>query len=569
MSTTATRTRRASSSRRPPPAHRADLYAQSVIAGTTIAGPYVRLAAARHVRDRNRKRGIRFSAAAADHAIEFIERWVRLPDTGDAAGAALPFLLQPWQAFIVGSIFGWRLANGHRRYRTAYLEIGKGNGKTPLLAAIGLYGLMADGQRAPQIFAAASDRDQALIMFRDAVRMVDASPALAARIKKTGLEHVSNLAYGLGFFRPFSREQGARSGTRPHMGLIDELHEHRTPEAVAKIRAGAKGNQDALFAEITNSGFDRTSICWQHHEHSIRVLEDVVIDDRWFAYVCALDEGDDPLSDRRCHVKSNPNLGISIHQAYLDDQVATARHIPAETNLVLRLNFCVWTTGHAAAWDLARWREAPPMVEAAELAGRPCFGGLDLGLNDDFAAWVRLWVLEDGTLACKLRCWLPQAALTKYPNRPYDEWRRAGLLEVTDGDTTDLDRLEAAVIADARAAGIKEIAYDRRFASQLALHLQGAGLVAVDTPQGFALSESIRSLAKLISDQQLRHGDNRILSWMLDNTVLRTGRNQEVRLDKDNAKDKVDGVSALVMANARRIVTPPPPRYSMLVFGGG
>ena len=407
-----------------------------------------------------------------------------------------------------------------------------------------------------------------MILFRDAVRMVDASPDLASRIQKSGIEHVHNLKYGLGFFRPFSREQGSKSGTRPHMGLIDEVHEHPNADTCNKIRAGAKGNQDALFPEITNSGFDRSSICWQHHEHSVRVLERLVEDERWFAYVCALDENDDPLADPTCHIKTNPNLGVSIHPAYLADQVASARHIPAETNTVLRLNFCVWTQARSHAWDMAAWRErARPWPGAAALLGRPCVGGLDLGQTDDLAAWARLWELDGGGLAAVVRCWIPRATLEKYPNRPYAEWIRAGVLELTEGDTTDVDTIEAAILDDARASGVREIAYDKRFAQQLALHLQGEGLTMIDTPQGFGLNEAIKSLAKVIADGDLAHGENALLSWQMDNCVLRAGRDGAVRLDKESAREKIDGPSALVMANARRIARPAEPSYTMLIFG--
>src|SRR5262245_40552705 len=150
------------------PLHRVDKYARAVRLGKIVAGPYVRLACRRHERDRAEAadKGFRFNTGAANHATEFIERWVRLPDTGDGQGDTRPFKLEPWQACIVGSLFGWQWENGARRFRNAYIEVGKGNGKTPLLAAIGLYGLMSDGQRAPEIYAAAADRDQAMIMFR-------------------------------------------------------------------------------------------------------------------------------------------------------------------------------------------------------------------------------------------------------------------------------------------------------------------------------------------------------------------------------------------------------------------
>lgn len=541
--------------------HRVDRYATAVDDGAIVAGPFVRLACDRHLRDRYaaaKKSGrLFFHEAAADHIIEFFETVLRLPDTLDRDGDPIAFKLTPANTFIVGSLFGWKMPDGYRRFREAYIEMGKGNAKTPLAAGIGLYGLVMDGEQAAEIYAAATGTEQARILWLDADRMVEASPDLSDQVHRSK----NNLAYHPtgSFFRPISKEKRSKSGPRPHMGLIDELHEHQDPVVVNKIRAGAKRRLQPLFLEITNSGYDRTSICWQHHEHSRKVLERIVPDDRWFAYVCALDEGDDPLTDRRCWPKANPNLGVVIKRAYLARQVQNAKNMPGETNTVLRLNFCVWTQAHTPAWQMAKWHECGRELTftEADLVGRPCYGGLDLGQNDDFAAWVRLWELDEDVVAIKVRFWLPRSALEKYPDRPYAEWERAGLLEVTEGGTTDLDVIEAAVLDDARASGVLELGYDKRFAQQLALHLQGAGLTMVDTPQGFALNESIKSVSKLIADVNLAHGNNLIMTWQMDNTVLRHGRNQEVRLDKEAAKEKIDGPSALVMANARRIAAPP------------
>jgi phage terminase large subunit-like protein len=218
---------------------------------------------------------------------------------------------------------------------------------------------------------------------------------------------------------------------------------------------------------------------------------------------------------------------------------------------------------------MAKWREAGERLRwyVTELQGHACYGGLDLGQNDDFSAWCRLWDLPD-KVVIQMRFWLPRAALQKYPDRPYAEWERAGLLTVTDGDTTDVDLIEDTIIEDARRDGVIEIAYDKRFAGQLALHLQGAGLTMIDTPQGFALNESIKSVAKLIADLEIAHGNNLIMTWMMDNTVLRNGRNKEVRIDKDTAKEKIDGPSALVMANARRIAQAKPKEYQLYILGG-
>lgn len=535
------------------PLHRVDQYARDVLKGKIVAGPLVRLAASRHERDRKqaKAKGFYFDEgdSGANHAINFIERWVRLPDTTDEHGDPKLFQLQPWQAFIVGSLFGWKWASGHRRFRNAYIEIGKGNGKTPLLAAIGLYGLMMDGQKAPEIYAAAADRDQAMIMFRDAVRMVDASPDIAGCIQKTGINHVTNLAYGLGFFRPFSREQGAKSGTRPHMGLIDEVHEHPNPDIINKMRAGAKGNQDAMFLEITNSGTDRTSVCYQHHEHSRWILEGVKEDERWFAYVCTLDEGDDPLEDEGCHIKVNPNLGVSIHREYLRDQVSAAKNIPAETNTVLRLNFCVWTQAHTRFIDIPKWLACEGHVSPAELVGARCFAGLDLGQSDDFTAFVLVWVLADGRIVVKPTFWIPSAALQK-PNRPYGEWQRAGALNVVpESETVDYNQVQDAVRELCLQHGVIEVAYDKRFAEQMAQNLKNLhGIEMVNTPQGFQLTEALRKLSDIVTNETVVHDGNPVMSWMAANLIVKHGRNGEMRPDKDKAAEKIDGFVALVMA---------------------
>lgn len=493
-----------------------------------------------------------FNVDAADHAIAFFETVLRLPDTLDADGEPIPFALTPANTFIVGSLFGWRTRDGWRRFREAYVEMGKGNAKTPLAAGIGLYGLVMDGEQAAEIYSAATGMEQAKICWIDAQRMVDASPELKAIIYQSQ----NNLAYEptLSFFRPVSNEKRGKSGPRPHMALIDELHEAADGVIVNKLRAGAKRRKQPLFLEITNSGFDRTSICWQHHEHSRKIVEGIVEDDRWFAYVCALDEGDDPLTDPSCHIKANPNLGVVIQQPYLDRQVANAKNIPAETNTVLRLNFCVWTQAHSAFFERVRW-DGCQTFRASELIGRPCWGGLDLGQSDDFSAFARIWDLDDGRVAVKMRYWLPRAALLKYPERPYAQWEASGLLTVTDGDTTDLDLIESAVLADCQASSVREVAYDKRFAQQLALHLEGAGVVMVDTPQGFQLNEAIRATSADVVRGALCHGGDPILGWMADNVVVIVGRNGELRIDKQRSKEKIDGIAAVVMAKSRAIVT--------------
>lgn len=531
------------------PQHPVDRYARDVLRGTLPAGPLVRAACQRHTRDRAGTRW-RFDAAKASRVIEFFHTFLRLPDTAGDDGQPRPFQLTLWQQFVVGSVFGWvDPVSGYRRFRDAYIESGKGSGKTPLAAGIGLYGLIADGERAAEIYAAAVTHEQARILFRDATHMAEISPALSDRIQR----QVGNLAYPatLSFFRPVSSEHRGLDGKRPHMGLLDEIHEHPTAQVVNKIRAGAKGRTQPLFVEITNSGYDRTSVCWEHHEHSRRVVEGQVDDDRWFAYVCGLDEGDDPLVDSTCWPKANPSLGVTIGPDYLARQVANAKNIPAETNTVLRLNFCVWTQASTRFLTSGAWAACAAPQPTAALLGQPCYAGLDLGQTDDFSAFVVIWLLEDGRVAVRSRFWLPEGAKDLHAHRPYSSWERAGALAITPGTVADYDRIEQDILEDARAYGIRQVAYDKRFAAQLAQHLEGAGVTMVDTPQGFYLNAGLRQLSELVISGRLAHDDNQVLAWMADNLVVRTGRDADLRPDKERSLDKIDGMVALVMALSR------------------
>lgn len=534
------------------PVHRVDAYAADVLAGRIVAGPLVRLACARHQRDRKLARW-QWDVEAADTSIGFFETVLRLPDLTDEDGQPVPFLLQPWQVFIVGSLFGWKhRTTGYRRYQDAYIEAGKGSGKTPMLAGIGLYGLVMDGELAAEIYSAATSQEQARITWRDAEGMAQISPDLRGLVECS----VSNLAYPptRSFFRSVSSEHRGLDGKRPHMGLIDEVHEHPNGQVTTKIRAGRKGRKQPLFVEITNSGYDLTSICWQHHEKSRKVLEGIIDDDQWFAFVCGLDEGDDPLKDAACWPKANPNLGVSIQPSYLEAQVRAAKDIPAETNMVLRLNFCVWTRSSQRFIPADQWAACAGTVADADLVGLPCYAGLDLGETDDFSAFALVFLLDDGRWYVRGRCWIPDAATVAKPDRPYRAWQDEGTLTVTDGNQADYDLIETDVLAACQELGVRQLAYDKRFAEQMAQHLTAAGVECVDTPQGYQLNAALREMSRRVKAGTLAHDGKTLMAWHIDNAVTRTGRERQIRLDKDAPGDKMDWAAALAMASSRALL---------------
>ncbi|EPW9636432.1 terminase large subunit domain-containing protein, partial [Yersinia enterocolitica] len=259
-------------------------YAMDVTAGTILAGPDIRHSCARHLRDLEfgPARGLVWDVESASRAIDFFAKILKL-NGGEHEGK--PFILLSWQCFVVGSIFGWKSSDGTRRFRMVYVESGKGSGKSPLAGGVGLYCMVADKEPRAEVYAAATKKDQAMILFRDAVAMVKQSPALSQRIEPSGGAGKEwNLAFlqNGSFFRPISSDDG-QSGPRPHCALIDEVHEHKNNTVVEMMRAGTKGRRQALIFLITNSGHDKTSVCYDYHEYGRKVANGDLEDDSFFS----------------------------------------------------------------------------------------------------------------------------------------------------------------------------------------------------------------------------------------------------------------------------------------------
>lgn len=572
-------------------------YAEQARDGEIVVGHLVRQACLRHLDDLARagEKGLVWRPAMAQRAIDFFPEVLVLPENTDAdeevdsnapASDPRPFVLQPWEQFVVGSLFGWYTAKGFRRFREALLEIAKGNGKTPLCAGCLIYMAVADGERGAQVFCAATMKDQARLAYVDAESMVKASPELLAMADITA----NNIAFPAtgSFIRAISSEKKGLDGKRVHGAMVDELHEG-LPIVVNKMRAGTKGRRNAIIFKPTNSGFDRTSVLWQHHEYSRKVLDGTEQNDSWFAFICGLDPcqkcadagkwfpSDDCKTCDRWDVegphwlKANPNLGVSLPWQYVRERVSQARGMPSEVSDVLRFNFCVWTQGYHRAIDMGRWAACQPLPSDEELLGADCFGCLDLGETDDLSAWGRLWVLDDGRVAVKMRYWLPRAALERYPNRPYAAWERAKVLTVTDGEVTDYAIVRATILEDFKADGLTSVFYDTKTARETAQILMGEGVDMVPMTQGFALNEALKRLLELVVSGHLCHGDDPMLAWMASNTVVIVGAKNEKRLAKERSPEKIDGIAALTMGVEGALVRRERgsgPEFQMFFAGG-
>lgn len=559
-----------------PSADRAHAYARSVLSGESTVNRYVRLACERHVHDMATAsaRGMRFDAQEASDTIDFFEELLRLEDgTDDGA----PFLLTGWQTFVVASVEGWQVLDDDgtwvRRFRNAYVETGKGSGKTPIAAGLGLRGLTRKGIAAPEIYSAASTRDQSKILWTDADRMVTRSRALR--------EHVSQAAFALtspsrkGTFQYVSREAGTLHGHRVYEGLIDEEHAHDDDSVINAIRAGTKGQRNALIFRITNSGFDRQSICWADHEYSIRILEGQLVDDAWFAFVCGLDmcdehrpmgrpeddcaNGCDDWRDEAVWAKANPSIGTTITMRYLREQVTEALGKPALASTVKRLNFCIWTEGSGRWLDAGSFAQLGPIDAAGPTPladGRDILAGLDLASRGDLNALTYVSVRED----CEERghdgrCydlrsefWLPEENMAERVKRdhvPYDVWAEQGWITLTPGNTADHRIIRSRLLDFRGHRRVLAIGHDQWNAHQLVSDLVDDGFLMVPVPQTIgSLNEPAKRLADDIAAALVHHDGNPVLRWMVGNVMAKEDAYGSIRPDRQKSSEKIDGVSA-------------------------
>jgi phage terminase large subunit-like protein len=561
-------------------------YARAVVGGEIVAGPHVRAACARHLRDleSGAERGLVWDADEADRFFRYCRKHLRLSE-GQFDGR--PFELEPSQKFICGSLFGWKVeATGHRRFRRAYIEQGKGNGKSPMVGAIGLYGMTADGESGAQIYSAGATKEQAGILFRDAVGMVNKSPSLARALTASGGPgreyNLAHLRSG-SFFRPVSREtKKTGSGPRPHFALCDEVHEHPDSGVIDILERGFKFREQPLLVMITNSGSDRNSVCWHERQHAVAVAHGDREDDTTFSYVCALDEGDDPFEDESCWEKANPLLGVTITRDYLALQVKQAKDIPSRANSILRLHFCVWTDAEAAWISRDAWEACEdPEMQIEDFAGARCWVGLDLSATTDLTGKAYLFddgVTDDGRpmFALFARGFTPDETLSARAMKDqadYPTWVDRGWLIGTPGKKVRLDFVAHSLVEDAQEYDLQTVAYDRYLYRNLDDELDkiGVELPTSEHPQGFNrrrdtdlwMPGSVDTFETLILEGRLRIEVNFALRSAVAGATFDRSPADLRKFSKLRATQRIDLAVASVMAVGAATVAGPREDHSI------
>ncbi len=582
-------------------------YAKAATSGSIVVGRLVRLACQRHLRDLEAAKGkdfpYRFDAKKAAKAISFFPGML-IHIKGELGGQ--PIRLEPWQAFIVGSIFGWTAKKtGYRRFRTAYDSLARKNGKSTVATGIGILLAFFDDEPGSEVYCGAMKRGQAKdAVFDPASNMILRSPGLRDRIHR--LVNNLNDPSTASKFEPLGADLDSMDGLNPQGIIIDELHAHKGRKMTDLMATATGSRRQPLQFEITTAGWDRTSVCWEHQTHSVSVLEGREVDEEWFAYIATIDEGDDP-DDPRVWVKANPNLGVSKSMEYMAAQHKHGRQMPGFWNTFLRLHLNQWTEQSARWIDMGLWDTCaggetvlPPPDDLDGLQGRECFAGLDLASTSDLTALVLLFPptpeeqddaafeaenagdedvphvdyrvhggkgptvpaikVAPGVWQVRCRFWLPEDTIEKRRDRAgvdYGAWVTQGWISTTPGNVTDYGFLRAEVNRLAEVVQIREIAYDRWNASQLVTDLVEDGATMVPFGQGFqSMSPPMKELDRLILSGRLRHGANPVLRWMAGNMAVSQDPAGGTKPDKAKSSEKIDGIVALTMALGRAIVAP-------------
>ncbi|HDR9128582.1 terminase large subunit [Burkholderia vietnamiensis] len=537
----------------------ANQYIDDVLAGRIVACKWVKLACERQRRDLARAEmgdpefPYRFDNEAATRICEFI---ALLPHTkGRWARTRQNIKLEPWQAFILTTVFGWlHVDSGLRRFRRAYEEVARKNAKSTKSSGIALYLFAADGEPGAEVYSAATTRDQAKIVFDDARAMALREPDMCAALGVEILQHQLLTDDGSKFL-PLSAEGSTLDGLNVHGGVIDELHAHKTRAVFDVIDSGTGARDQSLLWLITTAGSDLTGICYEQRTHVTKILEGVFVDETFFGIIFTLDDGDD-WSDPSVWIKANPNLGVSVFVDDMEMACRKAQSMPSAVNNFLTKRLNVWVNADSAWMDMRAWeRCADRDMRFDDFVGERCWIGMDLAEKTDFAALVLVFE-RAGTFYVFPRFYLNEYAVENGSNSQYSGWERAGHIIVNEGNATDFDLIADDIRRFCGMFDVQEIPFDPAMSRYFATQLVKEGLPLVEIRQApIFFTQPIIQTENLVLEGKLRFDGNPAMTWMVSNVVVTTSRYNGLKHPtKERPENKIDGPVAMFLALGRAMM---------------
>ncbi|MBA0014135.1 MAG: terminase large subunit [Nitrosospira sp.] len=539
-------------------------YARDVVAGRISTCKWARQACQRQLDDLERFKGpdsaYRFNPklndksgkafTPADNLCAFIERLAHVK----GPLAAMPIHLEPWQVFVLTTVFGWIKPDGKRRFRRSFVEIPRGNAKSTISSALALYMMAADGEGGAEVYSLATTRDQARIVFGDAQTMARQSAGFRNRFGVTvGAHNIHVLKTG-SKFEALSAEGSTLDGLNIHFGCIDELHAHKTRTVYDVVETGTGKRDNSLLWVITTAGSNRAGICYEVRTFVTKLLDGVFEDDSQFGIIYGLDDGDDWVTEASL-IKANPNWGVSVRPEVLLPLQAKAMQLPSAVNNFKTKHLNEWVNADTSWMDMRAWdRCANPSMTLAAYAGQPCWIGLDLASKTDIAALVLVFAHQEieGAFAVFARYYLPEDTVHANGNSQYPGWMGSGRLTVTPGNVIDFSWIEADLIEFVSLHAVQAVAFDPFQATQLSTRMMSEGLPMIEVrPTVLNFSEPMKTLEALVLQGKLIHDGDPVLGWMASNVVAHLDAKDNIYPRKERPENKIDGIVALIMALSR------------------
>lgn len=555
-------------------------YEAAVLAGDVPACKWVRLACERNRLDRERAEAndpdfpYRFDDEAADvictvaSSLPHIKGPKAKVIGEDELGRKLwaTIELEPWQCFLLTTIFGWkRRADGLRRFRVALILVPRKNAKSTIAAAVALYMLRLDGENGAECYSAATTRDQAKVVAEVAWEMANKSPQFCEDL---GITIGSRTTYSLRVesssskFLPLSADANTLDALNVSLAVIDELHAHKTRGVWDVLDTATGARQQPLLFAITTAGVDLGGICYEKLGYLEKVLGGTLVDEQFFGINYTIDEGDDWRLESSWR-KANPNYGVSVSPDDLARKANEAVHSPAAINNFLTKHCDVWVRAESTWMPMREWISlGDPTLKIEDFRDVPCWIGVDLAEVRDIAATVAVFRPDAQRYVIFGRFYLPEKAVERSPIAQYSGWVRASHLIETDGDQADYLRIEDDIFDWVEKLDVREIDFDRALAAQMGQSLKRrlAPKMGKDAADQFVqtvaqttetMNPAMQLLERLVLAGLVKHEGNPALNWMFSNVVVERNHKDEIYPRKAGGKDsanKIDGPVAIFTA---------------------
>lgn len=471
--------------------------------------------------------------------------------------AGKPIKLEPWQTFIYATVFGWRRQDGTRRFRTAYTEIPRKNGKSTMSAPVGLYMLAIDGEPGAEIYSAATTRDQARIIFELAQRMAEGDPEFREMYGVTVHAHAISVLESASTFKPLSAEADTLDGLNIHAALVDELHAHPTRKVWDVLETGMGARTQPLLWAITTAGNNLSGICYEQHSYVQKILNRAARDESYFGIIYGIDTGDDPMSPDTWR-KANPNYGISVMPDDVARLATKAAQLPSALSAFLSKRLNVWCQSDNPWMAMDRWHAcADYTLRMEDYREDPCWIGLDLAAKTDIASMAILF-RHGKDMILFSRHYLPEDAIDQSSNSQYRGWEESKRLITTEGAVTDFETIEDDIVRIVQSYRVQRIGADPNQFAYFGQRLQKRyPNLVYEIPQHVnRLSPGMKELEALVVSGRLRHDGCPVMTWMISNVRAHyPARRSEIFPVKERPEHKIDGAIAAIMAICLALAT--------------